>query len=74
MPAAPPRLVAAIYLFALTGDAVYRNYVDANYTGRRCSPSFWLSPFDAGVTQPLLFYASLPGATAASPPPSATAT
>jgi hypothetical protein len=59
------RLVAAVYLFALTGDAAYRDYVDANYTHAPMFASFWLSPFNAGVTQPLLFYASLPGATPA---------
>ena len=59
------RLVAAVYLFALTGEATYRDYVDANYTRAPMFASFWLSPFSAGVTQPLLFYASLPGATPA---------
>jgi endoglucanase len=57
------RLVAAVYLFALTGDTAYRDFVDANYTRAPMFASFWLSPFSAGVTQPLLFYASLPGAT-----------
>jgi hypothetical protein len=58
------RLVAAVYLFALTGDAEYRDYVDANYTRAPMFASFWLSPFSSGVTQPLLFYSSLPGASA----------
>ena len=57
------KLVAAVYLFALTGDAAYRDVVDATYTTAPMFASFWLSPFSAGVTQPLLFYASLPGAT-----------
>jgi endoglucanase len=57
------RLVAAVYLFALTGEAAYRDYVDANYTRAPMFASFWLSPFSSGITQPLLFYASLPGAT-----------
>jgi hypothetical protein len=57
------RLVAGVYLFALTGEAGYRDFVDANYTRAPMFASYWLSPFSAGVTQPLLFYASLPGAT-----------
>jgi endoglucanase len=57
------RMVAAVYLFALTGDTGYRDFVDANYTRAPMFASFWLSPFSAGVTQPLLYYASLPGAT-----------
>ena len=57
------KLVASVYLFALTGDTGYRDFVDANYTTAPMFASWWLSPFSAGVTQPLLFYASLPGAT-----------
>ncbi|HEX6706203.1 MAG TPA: glycoside hydrolase family 9 protein [Albitalea sp.] len=58
------KLVAAVYLYALTGDAAYRSYVDAHYTEAPMFASWWLSPFTAGVTRPLLYYASLPGATA----------
>lgn len=58
------RLVAAIYLYALTGDATYRSYVDSHYTEVPMFTSWWLSPYDAGVNRPLLYYASLPGATA----------
>lgn len=58
------RLVAAIYLYALTGDAAYRSYVDSHYTEVPMMSSWWLSPYDAGVNRPLLYYASLPGATA----------
>ncbi|KAF1721819.1 LacI family transcriptional regulator [Pseudoxanthomonas wuyuanensis] len=58
------RLVAAIYLYALTGEAAYRTYVDSNYTETPMMKSWWLSPYDTGVNRPLLYYASLPGATA----------
>jgi len=58
------RLVAAIYLYALTGDAAYRSYVDSHYTEVPMMSSWWLSPYDAGSTRPLLYYASLSGATA----------
>ena len=56
-------MVASVYLFALTGDAGYRDFVDANYTTAPMFASWWLSPFSSGVTQPLLYYSSLPGAT-----------
>jgi hypothetical protein len=59
------KLVAAVHLYALTGDAAYRSYVDEHYTEAPMFASWWLSPFTAGVTRPLLYYASLPGATAA---------
>jgi len=58
------RLVAAIYLYEITGDVEYRNYADSHYTEAPMFAAWWLSPFDAGVTRPLLHYASLPGATA----------
>jgi endoglucanase len=58
------KVVAAVYLFALTGNSSYRDFVDANYTSAPMFASFWLSPFNAEWTQPLLFYAALPGATA----------
>jgi endoglucanase len=58
------RLVAAIYLYALTGEATYRSYVDSHYTEVPMMNSWWLSPYDAGVNRPLLYYASLPAATA----------
>lgn len=58
------RLVAAIYLYALTGNTTYRSYVDAHYTEVQMMSSWWLSPYGAGVNRPLLYYASLPGATA----------
>jgi hypothetical protein len=57
------RLLAAVYLFALTGDTPYRDFVDTNYTTVPMFASFWLSPFNSEQTQALLLYASLPGAT-----------
>jgi endoglucanase len=57
------RLVAAIKLFAATGDATYRNYVDAHYTDSQMFRNWSLSGFSAGDARPLLYYASLPGAT-----------
>jgi hypothetical protein len=57
------RLWAAVKLFAATGDTTYRNYVDANYTTAPLFQHSDLSGFSAGNARPLLYYASLPGAT-----------
>ena len=58
------RTVAAIKLFAATGDTTYRDYVDAHYTTAEMFRNWSLSGFSAGDARPLLYYASLPGATA----------
>lgn len=58
------RLMAAIKLFAATGEATYRSYVDAHYTEAQLFANWSLSGFSAGDARPLLYYASLPGATA----------
>ena len=58
------RTVAAIKLFALTGNAAYRDYVDQNYTSFQMFKNWSLSGFSAGDARPLMYYASLPGATA----------
>jgi endoglucanase len=58
------RLNAAIKLFAATGDATYRSYVDAHYTETQLMQNWDLSGFSAGQARTLLYYASLPGATA----------
>jgi endoglucanase len=57
------RLFAAIKLFAATGEAAYRDYVDANYTREPMFASWYISAFNAGSARTLLYYAALPGAT-----------
>jgi endoglucanase len=57
------RMHAAIKLYAATGDAAYRPYIDANYTLGQMFRHWSLSGFSAGDARPLLYYASLPGAT-----------
>ena len=57
------RLFAAVKLFAATGEAVYRDYVDAHYTEEPMMASWYISAFNAGSARTLLYYASLPGAT-----------
>ena len=58
------RLYAAIKLFAATGEATYRDHVDANYTITPMFAQWFLSAFNAGHAHNLLYYAALPGATA----------
>lgn len=58
------RLVAAIKLFAATGDPAYRSYVDAHYTEASMFANWDVSGFSAGSARNLLYYAALPGATA----------
>lgn len=57
------RLFAAIKLFAATGEATYRDYVDAHYTEAPMFAQWYVSAFNAGSARNLLYYASLPGAT-----------
>ncbi|MDO3386539.1 glycoside hydrolase family 9 protein [Gilvimarinus sp. SDUM040013] len=55
---AEKKLMAAIYLFALTGDTAYRDYVDAN------TPNIgWVAPWNEELLHTLLHYASLANAT-----------
>lgn len=58
------RLGAAIKLYAATGEATYRQYVDAHYTEASMFKDWDLSGFSAGSARELLYYTSLPGATA----------
>jgi hypothetical protein len=58
------RLFAAIKLFAATGDATYRSYIDSHYTEEPMFAIWFVSAFNAASARNLLYYASLPGATA----------
>jgi endoglucanase len=57
------RLQAAIKLFAATGEATYRNYVDANYTQAAMFSVWTLEGFGATDARGLLYYAQLSNAT-----------
>ncbi len=57
-------LSAAVYLFALTGDAAYRSYVDAHYGEMHLIAWNYVAPFDQYAQRMLLYYTSQPGATA----------
>lgn len=59
------RMASAVYLFALTGNAVYGSYVEVNYTNTHLLQWGWISPYEPGLNQALMYYASLPGANGA---------
>ncbi|MEM7200674.1 MAG: glycoside hydrolase family 9 protein [Planctomycetota bacterium] len=59
------RLRAAVWLYALTGDAVYQAWVDGNWTSSHLSQWTWASPYELGLHEAMLAYGDLPGATAA---------
>jgi hypothetical protein len=59
------KLAAAVYLFALTGNTSYRDFVDTNLVKIELIKSYWASPFDSIAINSLLYYASLPNATEA---------
>ena len=58
------KLIAAIYLYDLTGKTVYRDFVDANYDQANLIRYYgYVSAYESGTQDALLYYASLPGAT-----------
>ncbi len=58
------RLASAVYLYALTGTASYKNYVDANYQNIHLMAWSFAYPFETGHQSALLYYAKTAGATA----------
>lgn len=56
-------LAAAVYLFDLTAEPVYRDFVDAHYKENQIFTDQRTVDFDYTQTAPLLYYASLAGAT-----------
>ncbi|MEL6593339.1 MAG: glycoside hydrolase family 9 protein, partial [Bacteroidota bacterium] len=59
------RVIASGYLFALTGDATYRNYFDSNYTLMQpLQWTYWYA-FENVFQDGMLYYAALPNATPA---------
>ncbi|MCK9522620.1 MAG: glycoside hydrolase family 9 protein [Proteobacteria bacterium] len=58
------RLQAAIHLYALTGEASYRNYIDSHYTDVHLIDWTFAFPFEEREQEMLLYYTSLPNATA----------
>ncbi len=57
------RIGAAIMLFASTGNTIYRDYVDANYTDIRPIQWTYWYPFQPTIQEIALFYHETDGAT-----------
>jgi endoglucanase len=56
-------LTAAIYLYAATGNTVYRTYVDNNYMSIQPLQWTYWYPFESVYQDALLYYCNTPGAT-----------
>ncbi len=59
------KFAAAIYLFAATGNATYRTYVDNNYANIQPMQWTYWYPFESIVQDAMLYYTNTPGATTA---------
>lgn len=59
------KVCAAIYLYALTGTASYKTFVDANYTNMHLLQWTFAYPFEGPEQDALLYYTKIPGATPA---------
>jgi len=57
------KFAAATYLYALTGNTLYRTYVDANYNNIHLLMWTFAYPFEGPEQDMCLYYAALPGAT-----------
>ncbi len=58
-------VVAAVWLFALTGEAAFRDFVRDHYTQALCWDDWWWGAWDSHSGEALMAYAALPGADAA---------
>ncbi len=56
-------IAAAVYLFDLTGKTIFRDYIDAHYRDNHIFTHHHTLDFDYTQTAPLVYYASLAGAT-----------
>jgi len=60
------KIASAIYLFDLTGKAEYASFIDAEHGNTHLFQWGWISPYEPGLNQALLYFVSLAGANAAS--------
>ncbi|MEO7175869.1 MAG: glycoside hydrolase family 9 protein [Saprospiraceae bacterium] len=56
------QIVAAIFLFAQTGNVEYKDYVEAQYSFTHLMQWSYAYPFEASIQNALLYYANLPSA------------
>lgn len=59
------KFTAAVYLFAATGNATYRTYVDNNYANIHALQWTYWYPFESVYQDALLYYCATAGATTA---------
>ena len=53
--------IAAVYLYGLTGEARYKNYVESNYLNTNLMTIFWATPYEVEEPTALLHYTTLDG-------------
>ncbi len=58
------QVAAAVYLWKLTGNATYKNFVDVQYVNLPNYSGYWFGPYDMVATDAMLVYCSTPGANA----------
>ncbi|MBI2723412.1 MAG: glycoside hydrolase family 9 protein [Bacteroidetes bacterium] len=59
------KVAASVYLYALTGNATYKTFVDNNYTQVHLLLWNFAYPFEGPEQDAMLYYTKIPGATAA---------
>lgn len=59
------KVAASVYLYALTGNANYKTFVDNNYTQVHLLLWNFAYPFEGPEQDAMLYYTKIPGATAA---------
>lgn len=57
------KFVAAVYLYAATGNTTYRTYVDSNYGNMQPYQWTYWYPFEPVLQDAMLYYTATPGAT-----------
>ena len=57
------RIRAAVFLYELTGQAAYRNFIEANYTQIHGIAWWWWNYYEMAVQDALLYYCTLPDVT-----------
>ena len=53
--------IAAIYLYGLTTEAPYKNYIESNYLNTNLMTVFWATPYEVEEPTALLHYTTLDG-------------
>lgn len=59
------KVEAACFLFEITGETKYKDFIDSNYASVHLMTWNWASMYEVSNQEAILYYASLPGATPA---------